>query len=152
MGFLGQEFKKDDLPESTSYDPIPAGWYNAVINSAEVKDAKSGGKYINVRYDVTGPSHEGRVVFGMITIQNQSQKAEEIGRQQLGDMMGALGLATLKDTDQLVGGRLAIKVKIQKSEEYGDQNRVSGWKAVEGGQLPKPATEAADKPAGGAPW
>lgn len=139
MAFLGQEFRKDDLPKSTDYDPVPAGWYEVSIVEAEVKDTKAGtGKYINVRYDIVGPSHQGRVVFGMLNIQNANAKAEEIGRQQLGDLMGALGIASLRDTDQLIGGRLSIKVKVEKSEEYGDRNSVTGWKAIAGAKMPTP--------------
>lgn len=136
---LGQSYEANDMPKNESnFDPIPAGWYQVKINSAELKDAKSGGKYINVRYDVVGPTHQGRVVFGMLNIQNPSQKAEEIGRAQLGDLMRAVGLPRVQDTDELIGGDLMIKVSIRKSAEYGDQNQVQGYKAIAGGAMPYP--------------
>ena len=155
---LGQVFNKNELPESTGFDPIPAGDYRAKIAEATVKQTKDGtGNYINIRYDIIGPTHEGRVVFDMVTVKNKSQKAEEIGRQNIGSIMGALGLQSLKDTDQLVGGVCEIKVKIEKDEEYGDKNRVVRWRAIEGAQLPKqpsqstssmPGTQTESKP----PW
>jgi hypothetical protein len=58
----------------------------------------------NCAYDITGPSHQGRVVFGNLNIKNANPKAEEIGRQQLGDIMRAIGLAKVTDTDQFIGG------------------------------------------------
>lgn len=127
---LDEVFTLDSVPaQTTSYDVLPAGFYDATIANAELKDSKSGGKYINVRFDITGPSHTGRVVFGIINVANPNPKAEEVGRQQLGDLIRAIGLDKLSDTDQLVGGQLTIKVDVSSSEQYGEQNRVRGFKA-----------------------
>jgi hypothetical protein len=52
--------------------------------------------------------------------------------------MGAIGLQTLRDTDQLIGSVCIVKVKIERDEQYGDKNRIKSWKAVEGAQLPQP--------------
>ena len=108
MSFLGETISVNDLPvsEAGNYDPLPAGWYTAHISGAEIKATKAGdGSYIAVRYDITGPSHQGRVVFGNLNIRNASAKAEEIGRQQLGDIMRAIGLA--KEAFVAFGGAIA---------------------------------------------
>jgi len=159
MAFLGDTFDAADLPEgNSSYDPIPAGWYTTTITDAELRDTKNGtGQYIAIRYDITGPEHQGRVVFGNLNIKNASQKAEEIGRQQLGELMRSIGLARVTDTDELIGGQLQIKVSIRKSEEYGDQNEVKGFKALAGAMAAAPAPTqqaAAPKAPSGdaAPW
>lgn len=152
MGFLGQTFEQKDMPKNAGFDPIPAGWYRVAIAAAELKESKSGGKYINIRCDVTGPSYEGRVVFGMITVQNSNQKAEEIGRAQLSELMGAVGVPRLSDTDQLIGKHCEIKVTIKKDEQYGDKNEIRAWRAIEGAQLPKPAPAPQKPSTGGAPW
>lgn len=146
---LSQSFNTQSLPQSdNSYDVVPAGWYQASIVSAEVKDTKSGtGQYINVRYQITGPEHSGRNVFGMINIRNANPKAESIGHQQLGELMRAIGLDDLEDTDQLTNAQMAIKVTVSESEQYGNRNEVRGWKAVE---APKPATSASGSKS--APW
>lgn len=141
---LDEVFTLDSVPApTTSYDAIPAGLYEATIANAEIKDSKSGGKYINVRYDITGPSHAGRVVFGMITISNANPKAEEVGRQQLGELIRAIGLDKLSDTDQLIGGSLIIKVTVENSEQYGSQNRVSGFRPIPKPMTTKPTTNKA---------
>lgn len=141
MAQLGQTFNTNELPENGGGDftPIPAGWYTAKISEADLKETKAGnGRYINIRYDVTGPSHEGRVVFGMLNIKNPSRKAEDIGLAQLGELLRAIGLPRVGDTDELVGYDVAIKVKIRKSEEYRDQNQVTNWKSVDGGGFTAP--------------
>ena len=124
-------FNVESVPEQNtgSYDALPAGMYDAIINGVDLKDSKSGGKYLNIRYDIVGPSHSGRVVFGMITVANSNPKAEEVGRQQLASLLRAIGLDQIHDTDQLIGATLAIKVVVEQSEQYGEQNRVSGYRA-----------------------
>jgi hypothetical protein len=138
---LDEVFTLDSVPApTTNYDAIPAGLYEATIANAEIKDSKSGGKYFNVRYDITGPSHAGRVVFDMITISNANPKAEEVGRQQLGELIRAIGLDKLADTDQLIGGSLIIKLDVKQSEKYGEENRVRGFRPASKG---KPTVAAA---------
>jgi hypothetical protein len=134
MAFLGQTFDADELPQGNTYEPLPAGWYTATITAAELKPTKDGsGQYIKVRYDITGPTHQGRVVFGNLNIKNASAKAEEIGRQQLGELMRAIGLSRVTDTDQLIGGSLLIKLSVRAAtEQYPAQNEVKGFKAITG--------------------
>ena len=158
MAFLGQTFDANELPQGNggNYDPLPAGWYNATITDAELKPTKDGsGQYIKVRYDITGPTHQGRVVFGNLNIKNASAKAEEIGRQQLGEIMRAIGLAKVTDTDQLIGGSLSIKLDVRAAtEQYAAQNEVKGFKAITGSAptfAAPAASPAASAPAAAAP-
>lgn len=148
MAFLEEAFDVNSLPQSDSnYELVPAGWYNATITKAEIKPTKAGtGQYIAIRYDITGPSHQGRVVFGNLNIKNPNPKAEEIGRQQLGDVMRAIGLARVTDTDQLISGSLQIKVAIKESDgQYEASNEIKGFKAINGSQPPMP--QATQSPA-----
>lgn len=145
-----EEFNIQALPASSTgeFSPLPDGWYDASISTAEIRDTKNGtGKYLNVRYDIQGPTHAGRVVFGRLNIRNQNPKAEEIGRQQMGDLMRAIGLSKVTDTDQFVGHNVKIKLTVRKSEEYGDSNDIKAWKANGSAPAaaPAPAPKAASK-------
>lgn len=153
MAQLNETFSVDALPVSDrNFEPLPAGWYSAVVNGAEIKNTKAGtGQYIAVRYDITGPTHQGRVVFGNLNIKNPNPKAEEIGRQQLGELMRAIGLSTVQDTDQLIGGQLMIKLDVRESEQYGASNDVKGYKA-NGSAPPKAAPVAAASGKAAPPW
>lgn len=156
MAFLGETFSTDDLPQSErSYDLLPDGWYNVTITKADLGTTKAGnGQKIDIRYDITGPTHQGRVLFGALNIRNPSQKAEEIGRQQLGEIMRAVGLAKVQDTDELIGKSLAVKVKTRPAENgYEARNEVSGFKAIAGGMAPAvAAAPAAPSGAASPPW
>ena len=152
MAQLNETFSVDALPVSErNFEPLPAGWYTAVVNGAEIKNTKAGtGQYIAVRYDITGPTHQGRVVFGNLNIKNPNPKAEEIGRQQLGELMRAIGLSTVQDTDQLIGGQLMIKLDVRESEQYGASNDVKGFKS--NGSVPPKAAPAAASGKAAPPW
>jgi len=147
MAFLSQSFDVSELPQaSKDYSVLPAGWYSATISGAEVKETKAGtGEYIAIKYSITGPTHQGRVIFGNLNIKNPNPKAEEIGRQQLGDIMRAIGLARVTDTDQLIGGSLVIKLDVKEDEKYGERNEVKGFKAVAGGSMPMPVYSMAEQ-------
>jgi hypothetical protein len=137
---LDETFDVASLPQSErNFEPLPAGWYTATISNAEVMPTKMGnGQYIKIRYNINGPTHQGRVVFGNLNVRNPNPKAEEIGRQQLGEIMRAIGLTSLKDTDQMIGGNLAIKLDIRISEQYGNSNEVKGFRAMAGASAPAP--------------
>ena len=147
MANLGQAFNASDIPKSdNNFEPIPAGWYEVSINTAKLQETKAKtGEFIAIRYDVLGPAHQGRVIFGNLNIRNPNPKAQDIGIQQLGELMRAIGLASVEDTDQLIGG------------VYDASNDVSGFRAVKGGAVPmatKKAAKSDDAPvaAGTPPW
>lgn len=157
MSLLGFEINVNDLPEDQGgdYSPIPAGDYDARIADAQICDTKSGtGQYIKLRLDIVAPSHEGRVLWANLNIKNASQKAEEIGRQQLGQVMRAINLPAIKDTDQLIGGTVGIKVGIRESEQYGAQNEVKAYRIAKTASAAAPAPVMASAPAARpkAPW
>jgi hypothetical protein len=153
MAFLNEEFNVDELPQGNgNFEPLPAGWYTGTISQAELKATKAGnGQYIKLRYDITGPTHQGRVVFANLNIKNANPKAEEIGRQQLGDIMRAIGLAKVTDTDQLIGGQIGIKLEVKQDAQYGASNEVKGFKSVSGSAAPAAAVTPAKAFAPAAP-
>ena len=154
MAQLHTSFVEAELPKSErNYEPLPAGWYTATIGGAEVKATKAGtGEYIAIRYDITGPTHQGRVVFGNLNIKNANPTAEAIGYQQMGELMRAIGLARVDDTDQFIGGQLQIKLDIRKSEQYGDSNDVKGFKSLSGGAMPMAASAPKAAAKAAPPW
>lgn len=153
MAKLDQTYVADELPKSDrDFSPLPAGWYAVTISEADIKKTKAGtGSYIKMRLDVTGPTHQGRVVFSNINIRNPNSKAEEIGQQQLGELMRAVGMPRLEDTDQLVGRSLSVKV-VEKHDDFGHGNEVKAYKSAGDAAPPSagPSTAATAKSA--PPW
>lgn len=156
MAFLGETFNVDDIPASTNnFELLPVGWYTAKITEASLgPNSKGTGDCIKTRFDITGPSHQGRCVFTYLNIKHQTPKTEEIGRQQLGDIMRAIGASKITDTDQLIGGDLQIKIGVQKGTgQYEDSNNVKGFKAIEGSRPPSMETASSEPSSSStAPW
>lgn len=166
MAYLDTPINANDLPDDTGgdYTPLPEGEYSVTIKDAEVKATNDGtGQYIKLRLDVQGPTHAGRVVFSNINIRNKSEQAEQIGRGQLKAVMSALGIATLTDTDQLIGGQLIVKLSVRAArtdektgKTYEASNDVKAYKPAGGapmaapGAMPKPSASAPAKSA--PPW
>jgi hypothetical protein len=148
MAKLEMTYVADDMPKSErDFAPLPDGWYAVTVSEADIKATKAGtGSYIKLRLDVTGPSHQGRVVYSNLNIRNPNPKAEEIGNQQLGELMRAVGLPRLEDTDQLIGRSLSVKLVTKSSPEYGDSNEVKGYKAIGGPSAPAAPTAAKSPP------
>jgi hypothetical protein len=121
--------------EENNFEPIPDGWYEVSISSTQLKQTKAGtGEYIALRYNVLGPTHEGRVIVGKLNIRNPNPKTQDIGIRQLGELMRAIGLASVEDTDQLIGGHLEVKVQITEAIGGCDvSNYVIGFKAIKNG-------------------
>lgn len=155
MAFL--DININDLPES-KYSLIPEGWYSATISEVRLEPTKDGaGQKLVVKFAIIGPTQQGRSIYANLNIKNASAKAEEIGRSQLGDIMRAIGLTHVQDSDQLIGGNLQIKIAVKIDEQYGTKNEVKGYKAS-GDSMPADAiptfakpTAAESKPASAAP-
>jgi hypothetical protein len=101
------------------------------------------------------------VVFANLNIKNASLKAEEIGKQQLGEIMRAIGLARVRDTDELIGAALKIRVAIRPArtdertgKTYDAANEVKGYSAIGGTAAPAAKAAAPTAVSKGAtpPW
>lgn len=132
MALLNETFSAADAAPEQDFSPLPAGEYQAIVTATELKNTKNGtGQYIQVTYEIAGPTHTGRLVWQNFNIRNANPKAAEIGRQQLGSLIKASGLQGVSDTDQLITGNMvSLKLAIRKSTEYGDSNDVKAIKAV----------------------
>jgi len=125
-----------NMLEENTFELIPAGWYEVSISSAQLKQTTAGtGEYIALRYNVLGPTHQSHVIVGKLNIRNPNLKTQDVGIQQLGELMRAIGLASVEDTDQLIGGHLEVKVNISEASGGCDfSNYVSGFRAIKVGR------------------
>jgi len=140
------EFDASTVPVSDrSYELIPAGWYAATITDAESRGTKSGtGKYLRVEFTLADPA--GRKVWSNYNVKNDNPAAESIGRQQLAEVLRAIGKKTVRDTDELKGCVLSVKVKIRDAANgYEASNEVAAAKSLDGSAPPKAAAPAAAK-------
>ena len=61
----GMVFNLSDVQESTSFEVLPKGTYDAVIEELEFTHSQSSGvPMIHVVYSIVGGEHEGRKIHG----------------------------------------------------------------------------------------
>jgi hypothetical protein len=116
--------------EESSFDTLPAGTYNVAVETAEMRDTKSGGQMIAARLTVTNGEHKGRKLFHNFNVKNANETAQSIGMQQLKSMLVAAGWQSFKfdSVTKLEGIQFAVSTKVEKSDQYGEQARVVAFK------------------------
>lgn len=132
VDFSSFDVNSSEYDEDSSFDLVPAGWYQMFISKAELRPTKSGGSMISVTYDITGPTHQGRKIFGNFNWENANPVAKEIGRKQFAQQVRALGLSGIQQLEDLINLPFDGKVGIQKSKDpqYEDSNRVTAFAAA----------------------
>lgn len=146
FGFDVSDVTPDTGATGGSYDPIPEGEYVLKALDAEEKATSKGdGSYIKVKFEVVKGEHAGRLLWQNFNINNPSEKAQRIGRQQLVAWATACGKPEADDTDKLLEKPFRAAVSIEKGTGgYADSNRI---KAFLFEQEDAPAPKAAAKPA-----
>ena len=121
--------------QAQSFDPLPKGNYNGIIEECEYQLSKTSGKPMwNIRVSVTDEEYENRKIFTFLSF---SEKALPGTKAALA-VIAPEFLSTAfnpKDPDviaALVTKHVKLKVDIEKNEEHGDRNRVKKWLATEG--------------------
>ncbi len=143
----GYNFNAEEVEPSSSFDPIPAGWYTAIISASELKATRDGyGEYLSLTLQVIEGQYENRLVFARLNLKNANDKAVDIARKDLAAICRAVGVMSPQASEELHDIPLMIKVKVRAaSGEYEASNDIGGYKAVEGQDL-TPAPKAASKP------
>ena len=117
----------NEQPAESSFDPLPAGTYECMIESAEVKQTKDfTGQYLNLRLQVISGQFENRLIFDRITIANRNENAVRIGREQIIRLVRAAGVSG-KDSAEFGGKVVLVKVGIKQDAQYGPQNTVKEY-------------------------
>lgn len=143
FGFDPNEYKNSE--GGGSYDPLPDGKYLLACEEANHKNTANG-EGINAKFDVVSGEYAGRKVFLFFNTVNKSDKAQQIGREQLATWARACGKPNASDTDQLVGVPFMADIYTEKAKpgsQYGDQNRIGRWYMKDGSE---PGSTAASKP------
>ena len=143
----GYNFNAEEVEPSSSFDPIPAGWYTAIISNSELKATRDGyGEYLSLTLQIIDGQYENRFVFARLNLKNANDKAVAIARKDLAAICRAVGVMSPQASEELHDIPLMIKVKVRPaSGDYEASNDIGGYKAVEGANL-TPAPKAASKP------
>lgn len=141
-------FDASQVSPQETFEPIPAGWYNAIIDESDLKPTKDGaGAFLHIRFNIVDGQYVGRKVFTRLNIRNANPVAQEIAYKNLSAICHSVGLIQVADSTQLHGRPMKIRVKVRAATgEYEASNEISGYKNV------NEATDNTMAPASAAPW
>jgi hypothetical protein len=151
FGFDVSDVTPDTGSTGGSYDPIPDGEYTLKALEAEEKATSAGtGSYIKVKFEVVKGEFTGRLIWQNFNVNNLSDKAQRIGRQQMVAWATACGKPDADDTDKLLDKSFSAAVSIEKGTGgYADSNRIKAF--LFDSEASKPSKPAASKPAASKP-
>lgn len=125
-------------PDTGVMDPIPAGWYNVMVDQTDMKPTNDGqGAYLEARMNVIDGQHKDRKLFARFNIRNNSAQAQEIAFKQLSALCHAVGVLDCMDSQQLHNIPLKIKVTLrpartdeQTGKTYEASNEVKAFRNI----------------------
>ncbi len=149
-------FDASTVDPNVAYEPLPAGWYKAVITDSEGKPTKDmTGKRLNLKYQIIDGEHAGRIIFSGLNVENQSKSAQDRALRDLSAIVHAIGLqnSVVRTSQDLHDKPLMIKVKVKPADgQYAASNEVIGYEAVAAKSGGGGATTAPSGGASAPPW
>ena len=114
---------------------VPAGEYTAIMIESEKKPTNAGdGHYLKTRWQIVKGEFQNRQVFKNFNLwlPPVKEQALQIARGEFSEFCRAVGVANPKDSSELHNKPCMIKLKIRvdKSGQYDDQNDISGFKPI----------------------
>lgn len=124
-------FDLSGVEENKSFEVIPKGTYEAVVDELEFGESKAGNPMITVKYMLTTPEYENRVIFDYWVL---SGKGGEFGLGKLKTFLTrvcpevditAFNPANFSDSGVAVGKicKLTLGIQTQKQGEYKGEKR-----------------------------
>lgn len=140
MAKMGKKFdpSKVDTDASTGdFELLPDGIYSAHVSATDYKATKRGdGHYVELTFEIDGPTNAGRRLWGVFNLDNPNGKAVEIAEREFAQCLAAVGFdGEVEDTDDLLNARVNLKVGREKGRKradgtlYDDRNRIKAYLA-----------------------
>lgn len=119
LSSFGDDFTQYERTVGTgSSSPLPIGFYAGIITRADMKDTKDGsGKYLEVEFDITSPpEHGNRKFWDKFNLVNRNNVTVKIAKEQLGDLLKALGFNYSPNTEELIGKEVCMYLGIEPAK------------------------------------
>jgi len=144
-------FNAAEVNPAIGFDPLPAGRYLAQIVNSEMKPTAAGtGEYLKLEFQVLDEQYKNRKLFANLNLNNPSDMAVGIARAELSAICRAVGVLVPKNSEELHGIPLTLKVGLKKRTDTDElENVIRGYE-------PRASVAAAQPVAAGAastpPW
>lgn len=127
----GMVFDLSGVEENKGFEVIPKGTYDAVVDELDFGESKAGNPMITIKYALTSPEYENRVIFDYWVLQGNGA---EFGQGKLKKFLvrvcpdvdiSHFNPKNFADTGAAVGRqcRLTLGIQTQKQGEYKGEKR-----------------------------
>jgi len=127
----GMTFDLTGVEENKAFEIIPKGTYDAVVDELDFGDSKAGNPMVTVKYAITSPEFEKRVIFDYWVLRGNGS---EFGQAKLKKFLvrccpevnlSAFTPKDFADAGIAVGRqcRLILGIQVQKQGEYKGEKR-----------------------------
>lgn len=119
---------KENQKESNA---LPAGDYPAVLVASERKQTKDeSGSYLKMDFQIIRGEFQNQHIFMNLNLwlaqtDEKKKMAIKIAKGQLSELCRAVGIGTPKDSTELHGIPLLVRLNVKENGEYGMQNNVT---------------------------
>lgn len=112
-------------PTADDFTPIPAGWYEAVVDRAEDAESRAGHKMLKLTFRIKTAAYEGRLVWANFGFENP--KSMKIANGQMMDIAQVAGINP-QVADDWVGACVGVKVSVvPASSQYPAKNEAKKY-------------------------
>lgn len=133
--------------ETSSFDALPTGVYEAVISESKMQETKSGtGSMLVLTFDIISGEYTGRKLWEYLNIENPNAKAVEIARQTLAMICKAINITRITDSSELHDRPMLLTVRATKQQDGTLRNDIRGYKPVPTHAAPKAPAQAPAMP------
>jgi hypothetical protein len=105
-----------------SFEPLPEGWYRAIITQSVRKPSKTGGEYIELTINITQGEYAGRLLWDRLNVKHHNPKAVNFAYARLSSICRAANVLRPRDTEELHNIEMFIYVT-QRFDEYSRKYR-----------------------------
>ena len=142
-----QGFDANAVEPQGTREPVPAGWYKAVITASEEKPTKAQtGSYLQLTIEIVEGDHQGRKVFERLNLKNPNSTAVEIAQRTLSSLCRAAGVMTPRNSADLHDKVFMAKVAVSPPRDgYDAGNEVKEYGPV-GAKKDTPAAGGSTPP------
>mgnify|MGYP000176656780 CR=1 FL=1 len=132
MAKLPKAFKRKEHETMRDFSSIPKGDYILKVTKSDyTPNSKKDGHILKLVLEVQNKEHKGAKVFVNLNLDNKSEAAMEMANNELATICDAIGKASIKDTDELMGKLMICKVGLDKDEKntinmYSSMDSASG--------------------------
>ena len=157
-------FNAATVAPRAALDPIPSGWYRAIIEKSSMEPtSKPGGQMLAIELKIIDGEFVNRKLFDRLNLVNENPTTVQIAFEQLSAICHATGVIQCAQSEQLHNIPLLVKCKLRPAgpgsdgKHYDASNEVKGYDNINadrqvGPSGPVTAGGVAGAPVGTPPW